>query len=196
MNLEYKKIVSGLAIALTFAIFIPYIRSILKGDIKPHVFSWVIWGLGTFVVFAAQLADHGGVGAWPIGVSACITCFIAILAFSRRGDVHITQTDWYFFVAAISTLPLWWLTSNPLWAVVLLTVSDLIGFGPTLRKAYAFPEEESVAFFAFGAVRNTLVIIALENYSTTTVLFPAAVGVACIIVASFLIYRRRMQSKL
>jgi len=43
----YKEIFSLIAIALTFAAFLPYIRAILRDEIKPHVFSWVIWGTTT-----------------------------------------------------------------------------------------------------------------------------------------------------
>ena len=38
----HKEIFSAIAIALTFIAYIPYIHSILKKKIKPHVFSWVI----------------------------------------------------------------------------------------------------------------------------------------------------------
>ncbi len=44
----YKELLSAAAILLTFIAFFPYIRSIIKGTIKPHVFSWVIWGTTTF----------------------------------------------------------------------------------------------------------------------------------------------------
>ena len=67
--MSYKELLSAVAIALTFIAFFPYIRSILNDAIKPHVFSWVIWGTTTSVVFLAQLEDNGGAGAWPIGVS-------------------------------------------------------------------------------------------------------------------------------
>jgi hypothetical protein len=156
------------------------------------VFSWVIWGLGTLIVFFAQLADRGGAGAWVIGVSGVITSYIAILAYLKRGDTAITKTDWAFLLAALLALPCWFFTSDPLWAVVTLTLSDIIGFGPTIRKAYAQPFDESVCFFALGAVRNLLVILALEHYSLTTVLFPAAVGLACFLLAFLLIYRRSL----
>ena len=72
-----KEILSAVAIMLTFIGFLPYIVGIYKGSIKPHVFSWVIWGTTTFVVFLAQLEAHGGIGAWPIGVSGIITIMIA-----------------------------------------------------------------------------------------------------------------------
>ena len=190
-SLLYKVILSAIAIALTFAAFVPYIRAILGGTTRPHVFSWVIWGSTTFVVFLAQIEGKAGVGAWPIGVSGSITLFIACLAYVRRADITITKTDWLFFIPALSSLPLWYVTSDPLWAVVILTIVDVLGFGPTVRKAYSFPHSESLLFFALFAVRNVLVILALESYSVTTVLFPAVIAVACVSLVAMVRYRRR-----
>lgn len=192
----YKELLSAAAIVVTFVAFVPYILSIRSGETKPHVFSWVVWGLGTLIVFFALLAGRGGLGAWPIGVSAIVTSYIAILAYLRRTDTLITKTDWAFFFAALSALPFWFLTSDPLWAVVTLTVVDVIGFGPTVRRAYAYPHDESISFFAISAARNLLVILALEHYSLTTVLFPAAVGVACLTLSFMVAYRRHFASRL
>ncbi len=188
----YKEILSVIAIALTFIAFYPYIRSIILGETKPHVFSWIIWGSTTFVVFLAQLEDNGGVGAWPIGISGVITLFVAALSYFKRTDIGITRTDWLFFIAAMSALPFWYFTSNPLWAVIILTVVDILGFGPTVRKSYQQPHSESLLFFALFSARNFIVILALENYSITTVLFPAAIGIACLALIIMLIYRRRV----
>jgi hypothetical protein len=190
--MPYKEILSGAAIVLTIVAFFPYVRAILYGTTRPHVFSWVIWGVTTFVVFLAQLEGKGGVGAWPIGVSGSITIFIAFLAYTKRADIAITGTDWLFFVSALSSLPLWYLTSDPLWAVVILTTVDVLGFGPTIRKAYHFPHSESVLFYALFAARNLLVVMALEHYSVTTVLFPAVIAAACMLLMALLTYRRRV----
>lgn len=188
--MPYKEILSAIAIVLTFIAFYPYLRGILQGNIQPHVFSWVIWGTTTFVAFFAQLKAQGGVGAWPIGVSGAITILIAISAYVKRADVAITKIDWLFFISALASLPLWYLTANPAWAVVVLTIVDLLGFGPTIRKAYTHPHSESLSFFAMFAVRNILVVMALESYSIATVLFPAAVAVACILLMALIVYRR------
>lgn len=82
------------------------------------------------------------------------------------------------------------MTANPLLAVVLLTGVDLAGFGPTFRSAFSRPYEERIGFYLLGAVRNVLAIAALEQYSLTTVLFPAAVGIACAIFVAMVAYRR------
>jgi hypothetical protein len=135
-------------------------------------------------------------GAWPIGVSGIITSYIALLAYLRRGDTFVTKTDWMFLIAALCALPLWFLTSEPVWAVITLTVSDLIGFGPTVRRAYSNPHEESIVFFTLSATRNLLVLLALDHYSLTTVLFPAAVGLACLLLSLMLAYRRHSLANL
>lgn len=187
----FKQVLSAIAIVLTFVAYIPYLRDILRGNTRPHVFSWVIWGATTVIVFFAQLDAKGGVGAWPIGVSGSITLVVAVLAYMKRADVGTTGVDWVFFVAALSSLPLWYLTSDPLWAVVVLTVVDLLGFGPTIRKVLDNPYSESIPFFAMFAIRNGLVVVALEEYSWATVLFPAAVGASCALFILLIAYRRR-----
>jgi hypothetical protein len=185
-----REILSAAAIGLTFVLFVPYVRAIVGGRLKPHVFSWVIWGMVTFTVFLAQLAGGGGIGAWAIGVSGIITFYIAALAWRHRGDTAITRGDRVFLAIATSALPVWAITAEPVWAVIILTGADLAGFGPTLRRAYAQPQLESPLFFALAGVRNGLVVLALEQHSTTTVLFPTAVGLACLLLAALLLWRR------
>ena len=101
-----KEILGIIAVIMTFIAFLPYIRSIQRGETKPHVFSWVIWGLTTFVVFLGQMADGGGAGAWAIGVSGIITMYVAWLAYTKKADIQITQVDWTFFILALCALPL------------------------------------------------------------------------------------------
>lgn len=186
-----KEILSALAIIITFIAFAPYIRSILKDEIRPHLFSWMIWSSTTLIVFIATIEGGAGVGAWPIGLSGLITLFITILAYRRSGDRSITPLDWLFLLAALSSLPFWYLSADPLWAVVILTTIDLLGFGPTLRKAYHQPHEEGLSLFIIYSFRNLLVIGAMERYSVTTVLFPAAIAVACLGVILTVSIRRR-----
>ena len=192
MVMPYKEILSSLAILLTFAAFYLYIRPVMKGKTRPHVFSWIIWGSTTFVIFLAQLADKGGAGAWPIGVSGIISIYIAILAFYKKADNSITSLDWIFLITAVLGMLLWYFTSDPLWTVLILTSIDVIGFGPTMRKAYHHPHEEHLTFFILMAIRNLTALLALEHYSLTTMSFPAATGLACLVFIIMVVYRRKI----
>ncbi|WP_425642208.1 hypothetical protein ACPUEK_02405 [Marinomonas gallaica] len=190
MEFNIKLIFSVIAIVLALVGFVPYIALIIRGKVKPHVFSWVIWGITTTVVFFAQLDADGGVGAWPIGLSGFVTILIAILAYFKRGDSTITRADWGFLIAALASLPLWYMTSDPLWTVIILTAIDMIGFGPTYRKVYLRPFEDSRMFFLIMILRSVCAIVALEAYSVTTVLFPLSLALGFLIVLVILQYRR------
>lgn len=177
--MHIKDAFGAAAVALTVLAYLPYLRAIVRGRARPHVFSWVIWTATTLVVFAAQVQSGAGAGAWPTGVSGLLTLTVAVLAFAHRADTAITRTDWAFLGAAGASLPWWYVTSDPLWAVVILTTVDVLGFGPTLRKGYRRPHEERPVFFGLVAASNVLALLALEHYALVTVLFPAAVGTAC-----------------
>lgn len=189
-----KWLFSGIAIVLALAGFIPYIVSILRGKVKPHVFSWLIWGITTTIIFFAQLEAEGGVGAWPIGISGFVTIFVALLAYLKRGDASISTLDWWFFIVALLSLPLWYVTNDPLWTVIILTTVDMLGFGPTFRKAYHRPYEESRLFFVILILRNGFSVMALEAYSVTTVLFPLSLALGCAMLLVILQYRRHALS--
>lgn len=183
-------VASLLAVVLTVVAYVPYVAAIRARRVKPHFFSWLIWTLTTSIVFVAQLAADGGAGAWPTGMSALITAYVAFLALVLKSDFSNSRTDSAFLLAALLSLPAWFFTSDPLWSVVILTVVDGLGFGPTLRKAWARPHEESLPFYAIFALRSLLSCFALESRTLTTLLFPAAMVVACVLVCALLWWRR------
>ena len=183
-NMDIKIGLSLVATSISIGCFIPYVRSILKGNTHPHVFSWITWGLTTIVAFFAQLTDGGAWGAWPIGVSGFITMGIAILAFRLRVQISITKLDRTFFMMAVSALPFWYFTHNPLWAVILLSFADTVGSWPTLRKCWDNPFKEDLWIYILLFFRNLVAIAALGHMSLTTVLFPATMSVS---IAVFLI---------
>ncbi|OSM01483.1 hypothetical protein [Magnetofaba australis] len=192
MQTYLQPIATGLATLITIWAFSTYILKIVGGKTIPHVFSWVVWGVTTSIVFVAMVSAGGGMGAWPVGLSGAMTLGVAWLSFKRRGDITITRLDWAFFLAALGSIPLWLATHDPLWAVVLLTTVDILGFGPTIRKAYDSPFEETPSFYLIYAVRNGLVLYALEERNLAGTLFPAAIGIACAALALLIVWRRRV----
>jgi hypothetical protein len=185
-----RPLVGTLATALTLVAYLPYIHSIFHGQARPHVFTWIIWGLATGIAFLAVLQAQGGAGAWPIGFSCLVSVLVAGLAYFKRADIKITHTDWWLFFAALAAIPVWMAANDPLWAVVLITLIELLGFGPTFRKTWLRPHSESMSFLVILIVRNALIIIALDQLSLTTVLFPAAAAAACGLLIAVMAWRR------
>jgi hypothetical protein len=186
-----KEYYSIIAISLTCIAYVPYIFSICKGRVRPHFFSWVIWFLTTFVVFAAQVADGAGVGAWPLGVASVISCSVMFLAYKHSSKRDITSLDKMFLVIALFSLWLWYLTSDPAWSVIILTIVDVCGFAPTFRKGYYKPFDDQPLLFILLSIRGVFILLALEHYSVSTALFPLMVSLMCITFATMLLYRRK-----
>jgi len=187
-----KELIGGVAIILTFIAFASYIKSIVKGKTKPHVFSWVIWGIATLTVFAAQYSDGGGAGSWSIGVSGLITSGIAIYSYFHKADISITKSDWVFFILALLAIPLWYVTSDPMWSVILLTTIDALGYLPTFRKSYHHPHQENLFLYVVLGIRNLMSVVSLEHYSITTVSFPLVIAIVNAVFIFMVLWRRKM----
>lgn len=123
-----------------------------------------------------------------------ITFYVAWAAYHHCADSTITRTDRWFLFAAMTASPIWHVSHDLLWAVVMLTGIDLLGFGPTFRKSWQLSERENAIFFALFALRNLFVTLSLENYVLTTALFPTATGIACGLLV-MVIAARRWQRK-
>ena len=190
--MPYKEILSIVAIVLTLVSFYPYIRSIQKGETKPHYFSWIIWGLTTTLSSFTELADHGGVGAYSVLLSGILCFYIAYLAYQQKRDYRIEKSDWVIFYLALSSLVVWYITSNPLWAAIILTTVDAFGFVPTFKKAYDYPWEEHIPFYVIITVRNFFAIFAMENYSITTTVFLWVINILGMVLIAFIWWRRKM----
>lgn len=186
-----NEIWSLISIILTVIIFYSYIRSVLYGDTRPHLFSWIIWGVSTTIVAFAQYADGAGVsGALPILLSGVVALYVAYLAYKKRTNHMINPIDWVFMTVALLAIPIWWITDNPLWAALLLTTIDVIGSFPTIRKLYSYPNEEPLKPYVIGLFRNVTALFALEKYNVTTTIFPIATAIpALIMIIIMLRYR-------
>jgi hypothetical protein len=179
-----------IAAVLTLIGFIPYIISILRGHIHPHLYSWLIWAIATVVVGAAQWAGGGGVGAWVTLFSGALTCGIVLITWLRFDASQIKPVDALFLMVAACALPAWYFTDNPLVAVIMLTLVDIAGFGPTFRKSYNAPFGENLTLFYLVCVRNLVAAAALEHYSLTTLLFPVVIALANGVFIGLIHWRR------
>jgi len=140
--------------------------------------------------FAAQWSKGAGPGAWYVGFSTLLCFAVAALAI-KRGEQNITISDSIAFVIALTGIVLWYATEDPLWAVALASLIDILACYPTLRKTYLKPHEEAVFMYAMAAFRAALSLPALVSYSLVTVLFPATLVFTSSLIALTILWRRK-----
>ncbi|MGZ9097674.1 MAG: hypothetical protein ACXW30_05195 [Micavibrio sp.] len=167
-----QEMIGLLASLIGLYAFLPYLRDIFRGKTRPHVFSWGIWASLPAIVFAAQITEGGGAGAWVTGLFAICNFTIFILAF-KYGEKVIARGDWIMLAGASLAIPLWLLTDNPLWSVMLICLIDILAFGPTFGKSWHKPHEETLQTYIMCAISFFLSVFALETLNLSTILYPA-----------------------
>lgn len=190
ISLSLKEILGALSIILGAINYFIYIRSILVGQTRPHMFSWIVWGTTISIAAAAQFSEHGGPGAWATGFAAA--CHFIVVGLSiKHGETNITRSDWISLLAALAAIPLWYFTDNPLGSVILVSLIDLVGCYPTLRKSYVNPWQEPAITYIISELRSLASLFALAQFSLVTVLYPATLVFANIVISGTILLRRR-----
>lgn len=187
----HAEVLGLLAVFLTILGYSFYAAGIKNGKIKPHGFSWLIWAILTGIAFFAQMSDGAGPGAWATGATALGSLIFALIGFSKDSRSYIKKIDYVFFVASLIGLPLWYVTGNPVWSVILITIIDALAFIPSYRKAYLHPFTESVCEKTLNGSKYIFAIFALQNFSITTALYPASLLILNLAFATLLIFRRK-----
>ena len=124
-------------------------------------------------------------------ITTAIALFAIFILSFIKGEKNIKYFDWLCLGGAAVALLLWLLTSKPLPSIILITSVDAFGFLPTIRKAYSKPFRETLLTYEINTVKYVLVVLALQNYSLITTLFPLAVAGMNGLFVAMLIARRR-----
>jgi hypothetical protein len=191
--MDFRTTISIIAIILVFAGYFPYLRDTRKGKTRPHIFSYFLWSLLTFIIFALQIGSGGGIGSWitfVLGFVIFLTFFLSI----KNGKRDIRNLDYIFLVLTLLAIPIWLLAKQPVLSIILLSSIDILAFAPTIRKSWVDPWSETLSLYTITALRHGLAIVALANINIVTALFPATWTVANALFAVLLIYRRRVLS--
>lgn len=192
--MEIKILLSSIAVLLTVVGYIPYIIDILKGKTKPHIFSWLSGTIASTIATFLQLLGGAGVGAWVMSTVA-LACFIIFLLSFKYGTKDITRSDTVVIFLSLLVLVLWLVADQPVLSMILLTVSQLLAFTPTIRKSWHDPYSETTVFYQISGVRHIFAILALEQLNILTALYSSAWAISNLGIAFMLTARRKIVGK-
>src|SRR3989338_10048409 len=108
----YKIVISLIAVLLSFVGYGIYVRDILKGKIKPHTFTFLIWAVASSITWALQVHGGAGVGSW-ITLAASAICILIFFLCLRYGETNVTKRDVAFLLLAfVAFFYGWWSSSR------------------------------------------------------------------------------------
>lgn len=190
-----KSVLSSIAILLTFVGYVPYIQSILKKKITPHLYSWCIWTLDGLIIFALQITHGAGAGALVALSATLLSITVVILTIRNKHRQDITNADKFYAITALIALGLWIFAKQPLLSAILIIMVDVLGFLPTVRKSWNKPFSENPWFYAINVIRFAFTYASLKEYSLITTLYPSVWFFGNIFFTLLLITRKNILKK-
>ena len=166
-----------------------YLRDMFKGKTKPHSVTWLVWGLLNSFIFFEQINNGAGAGAWVTGAAAVANMLIFALSL-KYGEKQITRLDLSCLLAAIAILIFWVQTADTMLAIILACAIFIVGFIPTIIKAWRRSQEETTMTFALNGLKFFIALFALQSFTIVTALYPVVLMLLNGGFALFLVVRR------
>lgn len=192
--IDYQTILGVIASIISLVGSVVYIRSILQGRTKPHLYTWLIFAILTTIALIAQIVDGAGPGAWMMAVTA-LSCGTTALLSLKYGEKSRTVSDRFALLAALLAIVPWLFTKDPLLSVIMISLIDGIAMIPTIRKSWHNPYQENLPTFWLANLKNVIALFALKNFTLTTSFYLISicfVNTALILVC---LHRRRVVEK-
>lgn len=172
--MAYEHLFGIAAGVIGFLGFVPYIISTLRGTTKPNKATWIIWAAMGAIIAASYFSAGATYSAW-LPVAYAIGIFAVAALSLRSGEKGWTRLDLFCLLGAGVGLLLWWLTSEPAFALYLTIAVDAIGFIPTLKKVYEEPESEDKLAWRLFLLADGLNIFAISEWTLAQASYPVYV---------------------
>ncbi|MBI1308938.1 MAG: hypothetical protein GC129_03625 [Proteobacteria bacterium] len=188
-------IFTALSLVFSAGLYVYYLWTVFRGETRPHIFSWINWGIVVTVGASAQYSLGAGLSALALGFIA-LMCFVNVAVGFWVSRFKITQEDWLAFLAALATVPVWAFTRNPLAALFLVIIIDAFSFFPTFRKSFQQPYSEPPLFYFVAGLRYFFTIFTVADPSFKTLLYPVFLTLPEWTTCVYILWRRhRLKDK-
>lgn len=181
---------AGLAILVSVIRYGLYLWSIYQRETEPHFFSWFNWAVVVGIGAYAQFSIDDGLSAWVLLVVSSTCFFIAFISLFV-GEKDITRTDWMAFVGALVAIPVWQVTQDPVAAIFVLVLIDMLTYYPTIRKSWHKPWSEPPISYFWAGSRYFFTLFTVSNFTWESLLYPFFLMATDWGFAVFVLIRRR-----
>jgi hypothetical protein len=182
--------VAALAGAVQVSSIVPYVRDMLRGTTRPNVVSWSLWTLLQVIAIFAQLSAGA---SWSIVLLFAMTfntSLVVVLCLMGYGYTKYGLVDYACFAFALGAILLWQATNEPLVALVLAVVADLIAALPTIVKTIRDPYSEIPLAWSLGGFSGLLGIISLTRFDVANLIYPVYILVTNALIACLAFFGR------
>jgi hypothetical protein len=150
---------------------IPYVRDTVRRSTRPHLGTWLIWGVLGIVVCVSQAADGASWSLLMAGSQAVLTALIFLLAI-RLGTGGVSAADKVLIAIAGCGVAGWLIADEPIVATACVVAADLIAAGMMIPKTWRDPDSETLSMFAFASLGGALAAGSVGALEPSLLLYP------------------------
>jgi hypothetical protein len=170
---------------------IPMILATVRGEQRPSRVSFFMWTTEGAIAFASSAAAGAGLGALLVSGAAVVvlaSTLVATFVPQLRGrHIAVAPAPWWqawvdrlCLTICVLALVGWWVTSNPLVALILAIVTDGVACIPTLLRAWR-GEEDWFTYLGF-TINAGCAFAVITDWSMAQWAFTYYQLVACILL--------------
>ncbi|MCX6779811.1 MAG: hypothetical protein NT034_01370 [Candidatus Magasanikbacteria bacterium] len=151
-----------------------YIKETLLGNTKPNRMTWLLWSIAPLIGVTAAIVDGVSLLAvLPVFMAGFGPFLVFIVSFINKNSYwKLEKFDYLCGFFSIISLVIWWLTKQPVIAIIFAIISDALAATPTIIKSRLHPETETVDPFVAGAFSAATSFFAIKYWTLSAILFP------------------------
>lgn len=172
-----REVIAAAALVLGFYGYIPYLRDILAGKVRPSRAARIMFAALLIIALFQQHA-LGSRLALAITIAEAAGSILILLSAIKFGVGGLARLDIICYLLLVVDVFFWLTSKNTLLALHLTVLADLIAFTPTLEKTWRDPKSETATFYILGVIAPLLSVAGSEKISYGIVLFPIYLALA------------------
>src|ERR1700733_7393795 len=107
-----KDLMGALAVLIAVLAYGIYVWKSLRGEVRPHPLSWLIFGVLTGTGYLVQLDQKAGPGSWVMAITTVVCLLLCLMSF-WRGERTFPWYEWAFLAAAVVVFAFYLWSRNP-----------------------------------------------------------------------------------
>jgi hypothetical protein len=164
------------------------IRAVLRGEYKPHRITRLVLLIVTVLFVTTLFAQNDRTALFLALAQVVGSIGIFILSF-KYGVGGTSKMDAVVFIGAMASLVIWKTTNDPALGLYASILTDIIGFSPTIVKAWKDHKTEDWKFYGCDVLASFFNLLALKSLLLNEIVFPIYIFVINLLITSILIYK-------
>jgi len=185
-----KNIFLVLSTVISLSAYFVGIRFIFKGSFRPQRITWFLMAVIS-ALFVATLLAQGDRNAVWLASAIFVGNFLIFLLSIKNGIGGKSKSDMVVLLVVVISLLVWYITKNPLLALVMSIIADFIAFLPTMIKSWFLPWTEEWMFYVFGIVSSFLNLLSLSVFNFEKSIFLIYFLLSNIALVLIIVLRRK-----